>query len=383
MDDFLEANRVSRLQHEARLRELERGGRVIGSPMSPTPPPYPGEELSNGRVVGPRMSPLGPDADDDDDARSAAKKKKKKNKKRRKSLDSDAINEIPVNGDHDAAHPSPKKSKKSKKKKKSRNNEPNGAQSPDGQHPLVSHASGGSPPSGQQPVVNGVESHAPTLDTEAAEEESIPTNSVEDIESAHIKTEPRSNENGVPDHELPFRIAADSIVDGDDPLQKSPFIHKREMSIVDGELDAQSDDEAALPDLQPSQIKPEPPSSESESDLGSPSVARLGRLERSRSRSMSRPPPAKKPVDESVSLHLIPAGLILSTKMFSVAQHGRPSRIECTEPVINGLKPEHPSSSPRRQTCLESLYALIWPVRCPAERRRYGRGRSRLRQWKC
>ncbi|KKY30879.1 putative dna-binding protein [Diaporthe ampelina] len=219
------------------------------------------------------MSHLGPDADNDDAQSSASNPpelaRKKKKKRRRKSLDSDAVNELEANGDRDAAHASPKKSNKNKNKK-TRNKEPTGMQSPYAQHLLMSHAVGGSPPSGQQPTVNGVASHAPTLDSEAAEQESVPASSVEEIELVHFKTEPDSSEYGVPDHELPFRIADDSIVDGDDLRQKSPFMHKRGMPVLDGGSDLESDDEAPLPDLQPSQIKPEPPSSESESDLGSP-----------------------------------------------------------------------------------------------------------------
>ncbi|KAI7774447.1 hypothetical protein LA080_008759 [Diaporthe eres] len=316
-------NESSQLQKEAAeaVEALQRGGRVIGTPMSPSPPPYPGEVRDFRKPRGFRG--------DRDDARSSdsnpskssqkekkkdkkkEKKKKKKKKKRRDSLDSNGANGHPAAeaADDTAAmaddahahaheHESPKKSKG---KKKSRSKKTHDAQSPDAQQFLVSHAVGGSPPSGQQPATNGIAEHAPPLDTESAEQDYVPASSVEEIGTAHLKTEPNVDADDVPDHELPFRIAGiavDAVVDGYHPGQKSPFMHKREMSIVDGRSDLASDDEAPLPDLQPSQIKTEPPSSESESDLASPSVARLDRLERSRSRSISRPP-LVKPATES------------------------------------------------------------------------------------
>lgn len=291
---------------DARLAELQRGGRVIGPPMSPEPPSSPEAQHS---TIKPRD--LGANHDDAQSPNSnpskPVKKKKKKKKKRRESLGSDGVNEHPDAAtaamvDHTVefapAHDSPKK----KKSKKARSKKANGVQSPDAQHVLVSHAVGGSPPSGQQPAMNGVAEHAPTLDTEAVEQEVIPASSVENIEPAQLKSEPGIDADDVEDHELPFRIAGDSIVDGDYLRQKSPFIHKRQMSIVDDRSEAQSGDE--LP-LQPNQIKTEPPSSESESDLASPSIARLDRLKRSRSRSISRPP-LVKPAIESVSIYMHP-----------------------------------------------------------------------------
>lgn len=292
---------------DARLAELQRGGRVIGPPMSPEPPSSPEAQRNTTKSRGL--------AANNDDARSpdlnpskSVKKKKKKKKKRRESLGSDGANDPPDaataamadDTEHAPAHESPKK----RKTKKSRSKKHHGAESPDAQHLLVSHALGGSPPSGQ-PVMNGIAEHAPTLDTEAVEQEVIPASSVEDIEPAQVKSEPVIDADDVQDHELPFRIAGDSIVDGDYSRQKSPFMHKRQMSIVDDRSEAQSDDELPLPDLQPSQIKTEPPSSESESDLASPSVARLDRLERSRSRSVSRPP-LFKPANQSVSVYMHP-----------------------------------------------------------------------------
>lgn len=314
-------NESSQLYNEAAeaAEDERRSGRVIGLPMSPSPPPYPGEVRDLRR-------PHGLGADGADDARSSdsnpskspKKKKKKKKKRRHDKLENDDVNEYPAaDADADTAamaddthapNPPHESPKRNKSKKKSRSKKANGVPSPDAQRLLVSHAVGGSPPSGQQPDVNGFAGHAPTLDIEAAEQELIPASSVEDIDSAHLKTEPGINVDDVQDHELPFLIAGitnDSIVNGDHPGQKSPFMHKREMSIVDDRLDTVSDDEAPIPDLQPSQIKPEPPSSESESDLGSPSVARLDRLERSRSRSISRPP-IIKPATERVSVQRHP-----------------------------------------------------------------------------
>lgn len=308
-----------RLQKEAAEAE-QPGGRVIGTPMSPSPPPYHGEIRDS-------RKPRNFGADGNDDARSSdsnpskspkKKKKKKKKKRRHDRIGSDEVSEHPaadaaadtaaMANDTHAPAPSHESPHKNKKRKKSRGKNPNGVPSPDAQHLLVSHAVGGSPPSGQQPDVNGIAGHAPTLDTEVAEQDLIPASSVEEIGAAHLKTEPDIDVDDVQDHQLIFRIAGiadDSIVDGDHPGQKSPFMHKREMSIADDILDTASDDEAPIPDLQPSQVKPEPPSSESESDLASPSVARLDRLERSRSRSMSRPP-LVKPAIESVSFYRHP-----------------------------------------------------------------------------
>lgn len=290
-----ESSQLQREAAEARLAELQRGGRVIGPPMSPTPPSSPGEQRDTRK---PRGRAADNAQDSDASPSKSTKKKKKKKKRRRDSLDNDDATAAAMADDpHAPANESPKKSKGKKKRSK----KPNGVQSPDAQHLLVSHAVGGSPPSAQQSDANGIAAHAPTLDTESLEREYMPVSSVENIEPAQLKTEPDIDENDVPDHELPFRIAGNSIVDGDYPQQKSPFMHKREMSIVDARSEAQSDDEAPLPDLQPSQIKTEPPSSESESELASPSVARLDRLERSRSRSISRPP-LFKPAIESVSV---------------------------------------------------------------------------------
>lgn len=294
---------------DSRMAELQRGGRVIGPPMSPTPPssPEPQRNTTKSRGLGAT----------NDDARSpnsnpskSAKKKKKKKKKRRESLRSDDANDRPdpaaATMTDDIPENAPAlESPKKKKSKKSKGKKHTGVESPDAQHLLVSHAVGGSPPSGQQPATNGIAEHAQTLDTEAAEQDVIPASSVEDIESAQLKSEPGIDADDVQDHELPFRIAGDSIVDGDYPRQKSPFLHKRQMSIVGDRSEAQSSDELPLPDLQPSQIKTEPPSSESESDLASPSVARLDRLERSRSRSVSRPP-LFKPANQSVSIYMHP-----------------------------------------------------------------------------
>lgn len=287
MDDFLIGFGAKRRQHEAHLEELQRGGRVIGSPMSPTPEP----DARNDDGDGQDYSHL---------ARSGSNppkspKKKKKKKHHRKNLETDAA-ETPAiaEGDHERSRES---KKKHKGKKKSRSNKTNGVHSPDAQHVR------GSPPSAQQPTMNGIAEHASTLDTEAAEQE---PSRMEEDNPVYLKIEPDIDMNEVPDHELPFRIVDNSIVDGPYSRQRSPFIHKRRMSIADRRSESESDDEAPIPDLHPSQVKPEPPSSESESDLASPSVARLARLSRSRSRSVSRPPPLKNSSDISVSLYTPP-----------------------------------------------------------------------------
>lgn len=265
---------AKRRQHEAQLEVLQRGGRVIGSPMSPTPEP----EVPSDREKGKDKTHHDPSGSNP----TKSPKKKKKKKHHRKNLGSDEAETAEMaEGDH--ARPRESK-KKHKGKKKSRSNKPNGVQSPNALEVQ------GSPPSAQQPTTNGISEHTPTFDPEGAEPE---------VDMAPLKTEPDIDMDDVPDNELPFRIADNRIVDGYPSRQKSPFIHKRRMSITDGRSDPGSDDEAPLPDLQPSQAKPEPPSSESESDLASPSVARLARLSRSRSRSVSRPPPPNKPTDES------------------------------------------------------------------------------------
>lgn len=295
---------------DARLAELQRGGRVIGPPMSPTPPSSPEAQRNTTKPRGLGANHNDARSPDPDPSKSVKKKKKKKKKKRRESLGTDGTNDpldaaTAAMADDTVEHAPAHESHKKRKSKKSRGEKHHGAESPDAQHLLVSHALGGSPPSGQQPAMNGVAEHAPTLDTEVAEQEVIPASSVEDIEPAQVKSEPGIDADDVQDHELPFRIADDSIVDGDYSRQKSPFMHKRQMSIVDDRSEPQSDDELPLPDLQPGQIKTEPPSSESESDLASPSVARLDRLERSRSRSISRPP-LVKPANQSVSIYMHP-----------------------------------------------------------------------------
>lgn len=304
-------NESSQLKNEA-AEEPQDVGRVIGPPMSPTPPPYPGEQRGATATVRAPISPLGSEAAaaDDLDARSSSvsnpskpiKKKKKKKSKRRNSLDSEAADDqlaatTAGMADDDPA-PALDSPKKRKGKKKSHKKKSHGAQSPD-TNLLVSHTNGGSPPSGQQTAADGIAGHTPTPDTESVAQTLIPASSEGSFDMGPLKAH-----RDVPDHELPFLIADESMVNGDH-LQQSPFMHKREMSIVDAISDLESNDEASLPDLQPSQVKPEPPSSESESDLGSPSVARLERLERSRSRSISRPPPTK-PANGSVSFYMHP-----------------------------------------------------------------------------
>ncbi|KAL1859653.1 RNA polymerase I enhancer binding protein [Diaporthe australafricana] len=379
----------------------QRGGKVIGPPVSPIPSER-DEGNDEGRIIGPKLSPLVSDGDGAQPNPSNPTKPTKKKKRRRKSLDHGAGDEVAVaatalmarvmvpespkikkknspnssgpntgangsitniqllahnghvedtpgtkrkpkkrskmasiaengvpeqngiyeqgstsldggalpNGDY--PEPEVLRSPQSTKKKRSKN-KPNGVPSPDAQQLLVSHAVGGSPPSAQQPALNGITGHEPNMDA-AIEQEVIPASEIESfasqIEPSHLKTEPDTSfDDDIEDEELPFRIADDSIVEStrgssnqvayNQLRQKSPFMHKREMSIVDDRADLESDDEEPIPDLQPSQVKPEPPSSESESDLGSPSVARLDRLARSRSRSVSRVPVATNPANES------------------------------------------------------------------------------------
>lgn len=298
----------SQLKNEAGQAHHD-AGRVIDPPMSPTSPPYPGEQRAMAATARAPISPLGSEAAaDDNDARSSAssppksiKKRKNKKSKRRKSLDSEAADDhltgttAAMADDHPAPTlDSPKKSKS--KSKKSLKRKSHGMQNNDTDL-LVSHAVRGSPPSGQQPAVNGIAAHPPNLDTEPAGQHLIPTSTVEELYPAPLKTEPVADIRDVSDDELPFRVADDSIVDGGHLPQKSRFIHKREMSTVDGIAELESNDEAPSPDLQP-------PSSESEADSGSPSVDRLQRVERSRS--ISRAPPLAKPTNGSVSSYLHP-----------------------------------------------------------------------------
>lgn len=375
----------------------QRGGKVIGPPVSPIPSERE-ESGDQGRIIGPTLSPLVSDGEDAQPNPSNPTKPTKKKKRRRKSSDSGAGDELAAastalmarvtvpespkgkqkkspnssdkNGANGHVQDTPQSKRKSKKrskmapiaehnvpeqngmyeqgarqgsisldggalpngdhpepevlrspqstKKKRPRNKPNGVLSPDAQQLLISHTVGGSPPSAQQPAVNGTTMHEPTLDA-AIEQEVIPLSEIESfasqIEPSHLKTEPDTSfDSDIEDEELPFRIADDSIIDSaagfpneiahNQLRQKSPFMHKREMSIIDDRADLESDDEEPIPDLQPSQVKPEPPSSESESDLGSPSVARLDRLETTRSRSVSRAPAATDPANEIVSLHL-------------------------------------------------------------------------------
>lgn len=252
--------------------------------------------------------------------------------------DNALLNGVPLpNGNHHTEPEVLQSPQSTPKKKKSKHKKHRDVQSPDAQQTLVSHALGGSPPSAQQPLVNGVAGHSPTLETHTLEQEIIPASQPSDspressaeslpseMEAQDLKIEPESDLDGIEDlddiedEELPFRIADDNIIDGDrgyddesahnrDHLrQKSPFMHKQQMSIIDDRPELESDDEEPLSDLLPSQIKPEQLSSESESDLGSPSVARLGRLERSRSRSISRAPAVMQSATENVSLSPAP-----------------------------------------------------------------------------
>ncbi|POS68956.1 hypothetical protein DHEL01_v212650 [Diaporthe helianthi] len=280
MADFLNGFVARRHEHDAHMEELQHGGRVIGSPMSPTPEP---DAPSSHRIAASQSSP-------------AKARKKKKRKHHRKHPDSD-LADPPEPADSDHARPREHK-KKHRAKKKTRPSKTDGVQSLDAEQVQ------GSPPSAQQPITNRIAEHPSTSEDNEAAEQGLTVRSSMDsqhqLDQRQLKTEPYvdpspSPDIDVPDHELPFHIAG--IVDGYPYRQKSPFIHKREMSFAYNRSDPEpeSDDEAPLPDLLPSQVKPEPPSSESESDLASPTAARLAR----RSRSLSRPPPSKQPTDQS------------------------------------------------------------------------------------
>jgi hypothetical protein len=337
MDEFLTVFDAKRRQHEAQLEELQRGGRVIGSPMSPTPDP----EASSSRDKGKGHTHKAPS-----DSSPTKRLKKKKKRSHRKNIGSDETETAATaEGDHARSRES---KKKHKGKKKSRSSETNGVQGPEALDVQ------GIQPSARQLTVNGIARHETKLDREAAgPEDNMP----------HIKAEPDIHVSpgiDVPDHELPFRIADNSIVDGYQSRQKSPFIHKREMSIAGDRSDRGSDEEELV---QTSQVKPEPNSSESESDSASPSVARLARLSRSRSRSVSRPPPLNQPTNGMVSLPPpCSPPTSVSVKLTSAAECGRPSRITCTKPIVDGVQQKYPSSYPRSPSRFEGFRTLICKI---------------------
>lgn len=244
-------NESSQLEKHADI--ADRGGRVIGPPMSPTP-----SDDEQGRVFGPTMSPLPEENEADlaeptpskDRPRSPSKKRKKK---QRESLDSALTLQAGVN---DESHQSPKrKAKKRAKtngthdhlqeketqeevlnngdtlhddaphtenvskddvapmllhsllsdmKRKARleagiddPNDPSNSDSPrfDAQPLLVSHAHGGTPPSAQHPTTNSILKYEPGLEEDADEQTIFPSSQLNwkgrlDMHSQASATEP-------------------------------------------------------------------------------------------------------------------------------------------------------------------------------------------------
>lgn len=232
-------------------------------------------------------------------------------------------------------------SPQSSKKKRPRNKKRSDPQSPETPH-LISHAMGGSPPSAQQQTVNGILKYEPDLVVDA-EEDVIPSSlpndrrrgsadsPSSDLPATQFKTERLTddeNEGGQEQSHGQFAgpavsglgdVTTDSdseAIPGRDPDQEylsqedSQWLHKQEIKfdsdeepITDTRTSQEREDDAALPDLQPSQVKTEPAHSESDAESESPSAARLERLERSRSRSMSRASASRLADDDVSSLY--------------------------------------------------------------------------------
>lgn len=200
-------------------------------------------------------------------------------------------------------------SPQSSKRKRPRNKKRSDPQSPEAPH-ISLHAMGGSPPSAQQPTVNGILKYESDFQADP-EDEIIPSSIPNDRPRGGTGSQP--SDLAATDFEL---LADDE--DGEEELSQdhvsqedSQWLHKREINfgsdeepIMDTRTSQEREEDAALPDLQPSQVKSEPAHSdfeaEAESEEESPSVARLERLERSRSRSMSRAS-ASRLADEDVS----------------------------------------------------------------------------------
>lgn len=214
-------NESSQLEKHADM--ANRGGKVIGPSMSPTP-----SDDEQGRVFGPAMSPL-PGEDEDDlrgptspnDRPKSPSKKKKRRKNQRESLERALTSQV---GAVDESHQSPKRKSKKRAKKNRLHDGPqendtqqglnngdtpyenaphienmsegdivpaslqsllsdtkkkahldlssSGPLSSDAQQLHVSHAHGGTPPSAQQPTANGILGYGTTL-VEDAEEQAI------------------------------------------------------------------------------------------------------------------------------------------------------------------------------------------------------------------
>lgn len=196
------------------------------------------------------------------------------------------------------------------KRRRPRNKKRSDDQSPEAPH-ISLHAMGGSPPSAQQPTVNGILKYESDSVADA-EDEIIPSSIPNDRPRGGTGSQP--SDLAATHFEL---LADDEDVEEEEPSQDhvsqedSQWLHKREINfgsdeepIMDTRTSQEREEDAALPDLQPSQVKSEPAHSdfeaEAESEAESPSVARLERLERSRSRSMSRAS-ASRLADQDVS----------------------------------------------------------------------------------
>lgn len=218
----------------------------------------------------------------------------------------------------------------SAKKKRSRRQNPDetsGTKILDAQEHLVSHAIGGSPPSAQPSSANGTHDRDPGEDDNEDDVSVIPDSQQQPpqrdttqlLDPSQIKREPREDGSGL-DQDLRFQftgIAADFAEAVTDPVAETRrendpesglgWLHKRDHAPQETPLLTARGTllNAGLPDLQPSQVKTEPqPDSHSNSDNSSesvfnpsdgsgphsPSVERLERMSRSRSRSASRAP---------------------------------------------------------------------------------------------
>lgn len=201
-------------------------------------------------------------------------------------------------------------SPQSTKRKRPRNKKRSDPQSPEAPH-ISLHAMGGSPPSAQQPTVNGILKYESDSVADA-EDEIIPSSIPNDRPRGGTRSQPSDLA------ATQFELLADDEDAEEEPSQDhvsqedSQWLHKREINfgsdeepIMDTRTSQEREEDAALPDLQPNQVKSEPVHSDSEaeaeSEAESPSVARLERLERSRSRSMSRAS-ASRLADEDLGL---------------------------------------------------------------------------------
>lgn len=271
--------------------------------------------------------------DEDASAHDSTKKSKKKKKSRKTHPEpeeanavTDDISPAPWTGDvEEQQQASPKR-----RKKRSRGlnlDKTDETEISHAQEHLVSHAIGGSPPSAQPSSVNGIQGHNPTEEHDNDDASIVPDsqqlppqgNTDQLLEPSQIKTEPRDDDSDLGE-DLRFHftgIAAsftDAVTDPiaetrreNDPQSGLDWLHKRGSVTQETPLPTTRDTllSTGLPGLQPSQVETEPQSN-SHSDSGnatdsvpvpsngssshSPSVQRLERMSRSRSRSVSRAP---------------------------------------------------------------------------------------------